>query len=204
MGLNDLHPQKNDPKKNELDERDLQITRWIKEMPDLEPPSRLLSSVMEALQPKRSPWWRRMYLWAQTPKTVHLTPLKLAPVAAVLFVAILVSSLLLFRQKEAPYLQSSGERPIPVVFSLNLSGAQSVSVIGTFNAWKPRGYEMQLDRELKRWSLTVSLPEGRHEYMFLVDGQKMILDPEALIHQEDGFGNQNSVLVLRRANGETT
>jgi hypothetical protein len=63
---------------------------------------------------------------------------------------------------------------------------------------------MQLDRELKRWSLTVSLPEGRHEYMFLVDGQKMILDPETLIHQEDGFGNQNSVLVLRRANGETT
>jgi hypothetical protein len=32
----------------------------------------------------------------------------------------------------------------------------------------------------------------------------MILDPEALIHQEDGFGNQNSVLVLRRTNGETT
>jgi hypothetical protein len=204
MGLNDLHPQKNDPEKNELDERDLQITRWIKEMPDLEPPSRLLSSVMEAVQPKRSPWWRRMYLWAQTPKTVHLTPLKLAPVAAVLFVAILVSSLLLFRQKEAPYLQSSGERPIPVVFSLNLSGAQSVSVVGSFNTWKPQGYEMQLDRELKRWVLAVSLPEGRHEYVFLVNGQKMILDPEALIHQEDGFGNQNSVLVLRRKNGETT
>jgi hypothetical protein len=204
MEVNNLHPQKNDPEKNELDERDLQITRWIKEMPDLEPPSRLLSSVMETLQPKRSPWWRQMYLWAQTPKTIRLTPLKLAPVAAVLFVAILLSSLLFLRQKETPYLQSSGERPIPVVFSLNLSGAQSVSVIGTFNAWKPQGYEMQLDRELKRWSLTVSLPEGRHEYMFLVDGQKMILDPEALIHQEDGFGNQNSVLVLRRKNGETT
>jgi hypothetical protein len=48
------------------------------------------------------------------------------------------------------------------------------------------------------------LPDGRYEYMFLVDGQKMIQDPEALIHQEDGFGNQNSVLVLRRKNGETT
>ena len=203
MGLNDLHPQKNDPEKNELDERDLQITRWIKEMPDLEPPSRLLSSVMEALQPKGSSWWRRAYLWAQTPKTIRLTPLKLAPVAAVLFVAILLSSLLFFRQKEAPYFQSSEGRPIVVVFSLNLSGVQSVSVVGTFNAWKPQGYEMQPDRELKRWSLAVSLPEGRYEYMFLVDGQKMILDPEALIHQEDGFGNQNSVLVLRRKNGET-
>ena len=204
MGLNDLHPKKDDPEKNELDERDLQITRWIKEMPDLEPPSRLLSSVMEALQPKGSPWWRRMYLWAQTPKTIRLTPLKLAPVAAVLIVVILLSSLLFLRQKEAPYLQGSGERRIPVVFSLSLSGVQSVSVVGSFNAWKPQGYEMQLDRELKRWVLAVSLPEGRHEYVFLVNGQKMILDPEALIHQEDGFGNQNSVLVLRRKNGETT
>jgi hypothetical protein len=204
MGLNDLHPQKNDSENNALDERDLQITRWIKEMPDLEPPPGLLSSVMEALHPKRPPWWHRMYLWAQTPKTIRLTPLKLAPAAAVLFVAILLSSLFFLRQKEATYLQSSAERPIPVVFSLNLSGAQSVSVVGSFNAWKPQGYEMQLDRELKRWVLTVSLPEGRHEYVFLVDGQRMILDPGALIHQEDGFGNQNSVLVLRRKNGETT
>jgi len=204
MGLNDLHPKKDDPEKNELDERDLQITRWIKEMPDLEPPQRLLSSVMESLQPKRSPWWHQIYLWAQTPKTIRLTPLKLAPVTAVFLIAILLSGLFFLRQKEAPYLQSSEERLIPVVFSLNLSGAQSVSVVGSFNAWKPQGYEMQLDRELKRWVLAVSLPEGRHEYVFLVNGQKMILDPEALIHQEDGFGNQNSVLVLRRKNGETT
>lgn len=204
MGLNDLHPQKDDPEKNELDERDLQITCWIKEISDLEPPPTLLSSVMEALQPKRSAWWRRIYLWAQAPKTIRLTPLQLAPVAAVLIVVILLSSLLFIRQKETAYLQSSGGRPIPVVFSLNLSGTQSVSVIGTFNAWKPQGYEMQPDRELKRWSLAVSLPEGRYEYMFLVNSQKMILDPEALIHQEDGFGNQNSVLVLRRTNGETT
>jgi hypothetical protein len=204
MGLNDLHPEQNDPKKNDLDERDLQITRWIKEMPNLEPPSRLLSSVMEALQPKRTLWWRRMYLWAQTPKTIRLTPLKLAPVTAVLIIAILLSSLLFLRQKEAPDLQSSAGNSIPVVFRLDLSGAQSVSVIGTFNAWKPQGYEMQPDRDSKRWTLAVSLPEGRYEYVFLVDGQKMILDPEALIHQADGFGNQNSVLVLRRKNGETT
>jgi hypothetical protein len=63
---------------------------------------------------------------------------------------------------------------------------------------------MQFDRDLGRWSLTVLLPEGRHEYMYLVNGEKMILDPEALIRQEDGFGNQNSVLVLGRKNGEAT
>ncbi|MGQ9644934.1 MAG: glycogen-binding domain-containing protein [Thermodesulfobacteriota bacterium] len=204
MGRNDLPSQKNAPEKDELDEKDLQIIRWIGEMRDREPPSRLLSSVMEAIQPKRLIWWRRMCLWAQTPKTIHLTPLKLAPVAAVLFVAILLSGLLFIRQQKVPYLQSSEERLIPVVFRLNLSGAQSVSVVGSFNAWKPQGYEMQPDRKSGWWTLTVSLPDGRYEYMFLVDGQKMIQDPEALIHQEDGFGNQNSVLVLRRENGETT
>ncbi len=203
MKPTDLHPQNDDPVMNELDERDLQITRWIQEMPDLEPPTRLLFSVMESLQPKRLSWWRRIYRWAQTPKTITLTPVTLAPLAASLMIALLFSSLLFLKQKEVDYLQGSGGHAIPVVFRLNLSGIQSVSVIGTFNAWKPKGYEMQWDPKLKRWSLTVLLPEGRYEYMFLLNGQKMIPDPQALFRQEDGFGNQNSVLVLRRQNGET-
>jgi hypothetical protein len=197
MELINLHPQNDD-----LDKKDLQFRQWIKEMPDLEPPEILLTSVMEALRPKRSSWHRRLLLWAQTPKMIHLTPLKVAPIAAILSVAILLPTLLLLKQEKPVFTKGLEKTSIPVVFSLNLSEAQSVSVIGTFNGWNPRGYEMKLDRELRWWSLSASLPEGRYEYMFLVNGQKMILDPGAFIHQEDGFGNQNSVLVLKRKNGE--
>ena len=61
---------------------------------------------------------------------------------------------------------------------------------------------MKKDRQLGVWSLELSLPEGRYEYGFLVDGQRVIPDPRALIHQDDGFGNRNSVLILRNKNGE--
>jgi hypothetical protein len=197
MELIKLHPQNDD-----LEEKDLQFRRWIKEMPDLEPPASLLTSVMGALQPKRSSWHRRLVLWAKTPKMIRLTPWKVASITAILSIAILLPTLLFLRQEKPVFTRGPEKAPIPVVFSLNLSEAQSVSVIGTFNGWNPRGYEMKLDRELRRWSLSASLPEGRYEYMFLVNGQKMILDPGAFIHQEDGFGNQNSVLVLKRKNGE--
>ena len=97
-----------------------------------------------------------------------------------------------------------GESQIPVVFNLSVREAHAVAVVGTFNGWKPRGYEMQFNPEKKIWSLTVRLPEGRYEYAFLVDGQRVVPDPEASLYQDDGFGNENSVMILRTKNEKTT
>ncbi len=204
MTRDDLRPGEDHHDSNGLDEKDIRIIRSIRAMRDLDPPPELLSSVMEAIQLRKSGWWYRLYLWACTPKTVRFTPLALGRVTAAFFVITFFLGLLLFEQKRVSVPQHSADYLIPVIFSLNLSGAQSVSVVGSFNGWKPEGYEMKLDRDSKRWMLTVLLPDGRHEYMFLVDGHKLILDPEALIHQEDGFGNRNSVLVLRRNGGENS
>ena len=33
---------------------------------------------------------------------------------------------------------------------------------------------MQWDKERELWSITLSLPEGRYEYAFLIDGQRVI------------------------------
>jgi 1,4-alpha-glucan branching enzyme len=93
---------------------------------------------------------------------------------------------------------------IPVVFNLNIPEAHGVSVVGTFNGWKPRGYEMQFNPEKKSWSLTIRLPEGRYEYAFLVDGQRILPDPEASLYQDDGFGSESSVMILRAKDEKTT
>jgi hypothetical protein len=63
---------------------------------------------------------------------------------------------------------------------------------------------MQFNPEKRVWSLTVRLPEGRYEYALLVDGQKVLPDPEASLYQDDGFGNENSVMILRMKNEKTT
>jgi len=63
---------------------------------------------------------------------------------------------------------------------------------------------MRLDEERKTWLLTVLLPEGRYEYSFLVDKQKVVPDPGSMLYQQDGFGNQNSVLVVRAKNDQET
>lgn len=48
----------------------------------------------------------------------------------------------------------------------------------------------------------MELPMGRHEYAFLIDGERIVPDPGALLYHEDGFGNRNAVLILG-GNGET-
>jgi hypothetical protein len=40
----------------------------------------------------------------------------------------------------------------------------------------------------------VELPEGRHEYIFLVDGKRWVTDPRGASHRPDGFGQVNTVI----------
>jgi hypothetical protein len=184
------------------DDKMRQIASWIGKLPDIEPPSNLVPSVMQALQPKKLFWWRCLYRWANTPKSINLTPLHAAPVVMFLIVAFILFSFLISSQKDFRYGPNSGQHRASVIFNLSLREARTVSVVGTFNSWKGQGYEMEMDRQLNVWSLELSLPEGRYEYGFLVDGQRVIPDPRALIYQDDGFGNRNSVLILRKKNGE--
>ena len=106
--------------------------------------------------------------------------------------------------EDRPSVQVTATKQLPVVFTLKVPGASSVAVIGTFNEWNAKGFEMKGDKERGVWSITLSLPQGRHEYAFLVDGNKVISDPQAVFYEEDGFGSQNSVLVLRGENGQNT
>jgi Glycogen recognition site of AMP-activated protein kinase len=46
------------------------------------------------------------------------------------------------------------------------------------------------------WTSTLQLNAGKHQYKFIVDG-KWYTDPANPIVEDDGKGNQNSILFVR-------
>ena len=73
-------------------------------------------------------------------------------------------------------------------------GAQHVCVAGSFNGWKPETTPLSLEGN-GRWVGDVTVKPGRHEYLFVVDGQ-WLPDPNAKETVQNPFGGQNSVLIV--------
>jgi len=183
-----------------LDEELQEMVCAIKELPDLEVPASLLSSVMGAIQKPKLPWYQRFYNWARAPRSITFSPLQIAVSAALLVVCTTLMLTHLPGRQQSRSAQSQDHR-VPVVFTLTLPSAQSVAVVGSFNQWRPQGFEMH-DAEHHRWTITLELPEGRYEYAFLVDDKEIIPDPHASLYQNDGFGNRNAVLILGTKNDQ--
>ena len=178
-----------------LEDRLSDALKEIKRLNELDAPHDLAGQVLRAVRPKQPSVLRRLLLWADSPRTVTFTPWKLLPVAAALL--LIAFSPLLFTDLEVG--QYHARRPplkAPVVFTYHNGRAGTVQVIGTFNDWDPKGYEMRFDSSTQRWSLKLALPPGRYEYSFLVNGNKSVPDPKAVITRDDGFGNKNSVIFV--------
>ncbi len=184
---------------NELQQDEVlaRIERGIREMPSLDPPDSLLSSVMGTVRTQKRPWWFRALRWARSPRSITFTPLQLVPAASMFVVACLVSVLYLWGSGNSPHVGTLPQNEgIAVTLSLNLPDAQHVRVVGSFNDWHTRGYEMHREEGTESWTLTVRLPKGRYEYAFVVDDGKIIPDPSAGFYQDDGFGHRNAVLIV--------
>ena len=65
----------------------------------------------------------------------------------------------------------------PISFFCTAPGAESVFLVGDFNAWDSTAHPMERRMD-GSWFLQVPLPHGHHRYQFLVDGKPM-LDPKA-------------------------
>jgi len=83
---------------------------------------------------------------------------------------------------------------IPCEFVLDAGSARQVCLVGDFNRWTVCATPLEREAD-GRWHVTYTLPPGRHEYMFVVDDEWRT-DPDAAIRVDDGFGNQNAVLLL--------
>ncbi len=73
--------------------------------------------------------------------------------------------------------------------------AQAVSIAGTFNDWRPNASAMIAVAD-GNWVKELSLPPGRYEYRFVVDGE-WVNDPNAE-QVRNSYGGFNSVLVVEQ------
>ncbi|MEN3186450.1 MAG: glycogen-binding domain-containing protein [Atribacterota bacterium] len=80
-----------------------------------------------------------------------------------------------------------------VTFRLEYPEAKSVAIAGNFNEWNP---ETHLLRKTKKgyWSTTITLPRGRYEYRYFIDGQ-WFTDPNTEQIPNE-FGSFNSIIVV--------
>ncbi len=83
-----------------------------------------------------------------------------------------------------------------VRFEVTAPDAGRVALAGSFNGWSDTSTFFGRDPETGVWSVTVPLAPGQHEYLFVIDGDRWIPDPEAHALVDDGFGNMNSILVV--------
>ncbi len=85
-------------------------------------------------------------------------------------------------------------KPARVCLELLKPGAKTVCVAGSFNEWKPEKAPL-VQKSIGHWIGELSVPPGRHEYLFVVDGE-WLPDPKASESVENPFGGRNSVLTV--------
>jgi 1,4-alpha-glucan branching enzyme len=83
-----------------------------------------------------------------------------------------------------------------VRFELVAPDAERVALAGSFNAWNDRATPFVRNAASGMWTVTLALPPGEHQYLFVVDGNRWIPDPAAHAQVQDEFGQTNSVLVV--------
>ena len=77
--------------------------------------------------------------------------------------------------------------------------AQEICVAGTFNDWNPTAVRMEREPN-GSWFAMISLPFGRHEYKFIVDGKWCCnpggaeVEEECSRHVRNAFGTLNCVV----------
>jgi len=174
------------------------IKEGIRFAPEASPPEGFAFRVMVDLKPKRPSLWARLYLWWIQPRVMTFRPVYVVPVVTCA-VALLA---LAFIRTEKPISQPSVTMTT-VRFVLNdeMRHASNVAVIGSFNDWKAERSSMWYDENTEAWVLEAQLPPGDHEYLFLVNGDKLVTDPKAQMTRDDGFGNRNAIMFVNGDNG---
>lgn len=85
------------------------------------------------------------------------------------------------------------------VLDLNDRTPAQVVVAGTFNGWAPTAaqgaWPMQRLPGTQRWYAKHALPNGQHDYKFVLDGQEWRADPNNPTTVPDGQGGVNSRLT---------
>ncbi len=96
--------------------------------------------------------------------------------------------------KPAPTRELNPAPKAKVALELVNPTAKSVAVAGSFNGWNPARTPLK-PAGAGKWVGELTGISGRHEYLFVVDGQ-WLPDPKAKESVQNPFGGRNSVLVV--------
>jgi hypothetical protein len=150
--------------------------------------------------PAAPPLGARLAGWLWRPVTIRFRPaFGLAGLAVAALAGVLVAPRLSPAPPVLPAVaEAGGDAPLYVQFRLSAPGASQVAVAGSFTDWRPE-YELT-EVEPGLWSVMVPLRPGVYDYTFVIDGERMVVDPYAP-RVADSFGGSNSRLFLPAPSG---
>lgn len=147
--------------------------------------------VMRAVEAAARPWWRR---------PLAIAPVRLVAVAAGFGALMALGGYTLARR--TPVAVVAGAAGVPdtvhvVRFVFTDVTAASVTLAGDFNGWSRSATPLEPSGVAGQWVVELPLPSGRHEYAFVVDGERWVADPSAVLRRDE-FGQESSVVRVGR------
>ena len=79
-------------------------------------------------------------------------------------------------------------------FVIYLPDVNQVEIAGSFTSWKR--IPMQRAGDSGYWEVHLALPEGEHQFTYIVDGRQRLADPTIQTREQDDFGGYNSILFV--------
>jgi hypothetical protein len=156
-------------------------------------PAGMTQSIMSQIQNKQvtiqPSWWERLKHVLSIPR-FSLKWIGAAAVALVAFIVFINFNIF------SPGMNPNGLTEVQFSLRAGAESLSSVAVVGDFNDWNPNKHLLQDENEDGIWTATLRLEPGRYEYMFILDGQEWVPDPEAYRYVRDGFGNKNAVIEI--------
>lgn len=138
-------------------------------------------------------WWR-------TARPLNVTPLAAFSIAASALIVVALSGVLVGTRlpKSGAAVATVPAKPAQdtvqlVRFVFVDRRASSVQLVGDFNEWTKGTTELRPSGAPGVWAASVALTPGRHEYAFIVDGTRWVVDPLA-VRSSDEFGTESSVI----------
>ncbi|HJP58919.1 MAG TPA: isoamylase early set domain-containing protein [Gemmatimonadaceae bacterium] len=148
-------------------------------------------------------WWR-------TARPFNVAPLTAMAIAASALIVVALSGVAIgARLSGKPAVQQtavtapSRDTVQLVRFVFVDSRAANVQLVGDFNEWTKGVTELRPSGAPGVWAVSVPLSAGRHEYAFIVDGKRWVIDPLA-IKSSDDFGTESSVIRVGADTKSTT
>lgn len=142
-----------------------------------------------AVQARRS-WWTTRRMFTASPLAGLALAAGIAALAA-------ISTLTVARRetRQPPSVAVLHDTVQLVRFVLADSSARTVSLVGDFNGWARERTPLHATARAGVWSVSVPLTAGRHEYAFIVNGERWVADPLSPGNRDE-FGTESSVLLL--------